>query len=245
METRKMKTTTTLVAQIPAGIEIDVLVDKDGTVYAPIFNLPFAVASARVTTPTEPASSGKTKKAPVEEPEEESEEGAEDGYTEEELMELSVSQLRDICKDLEIDPDETEGKNTHKKLRLLILESPEEAEEEPAPPVKKGKKAPVEEEPEEEEEPKPKAKKKPVVEEEEEEEAPKPKSKKGKKEELVDAADLNVGDEVSVFWATLDDWFNGEVKSKKGGKISIVYEDGETEIIDPKIHTKIKLVPAV
>lgn len=54
-------------------------------------------------------------------------------YTEKELIEKDVKELEAICKSLGIDPSKTEGRNTNKKLRLLILENGggavEEAEE--------------------------------------------------------------------------------------------------------------------
>jgi hypothetical protein len=81
-------------------------------------------------------------------------------------------------------------------------------------------------------------------EEEEVEEAPKAK-KKAKaepKEELVDASDLSVGDEVSVYWTKLKDWFNGKVSKVSKGVVTVKYEDGASEIIDAKQHTKIKLI---
>ena len=81
---------------------------------------------------------------------------------------------------------------------------------------------------------------------EEEEEKPAKKSpkkggKKEPKEELVDVDDLEVGDRVSVYWGDEDkDWFDGEVKSIKKGKVVIAYDDDTEEPIDPEVHTKIK-----
>lgn len=83
------------------------------------------------------------------------------------------------------------------------------------------------------------------------EKKPAPAAKKGvakkgapaKKEKLVDVEDLEVGDAVSVYWDDDNqDWFNGEVKSIKKGKVTIKYEDGSEDVIDPEIHTKIKLL---
>jgi hypothetical protein len=86
-------------------------------------------------------------------------------YTEEELMDVAtfpVTKLLKICEERGIDIPK-EGKNTNKKLRLLIIDAQkdvvdeEEEEEDPmvdadTPPVKKaGKKAPVVDEEEEEE----------------------------------------------------------------------------------------------
>ena len=80
---------------------------------------------------------------------------------------------------------------------------------------------------------------------EEEDEKPSkksPKSKK-KKEDLVDADDLEVGDRVSVWWDDDNqEWFDGEVKSIKKGKVTIAYDDDTEEVIDPEVHTKIKRI---
>lgn len=68
------------------------------------------------------------------------------------------------------------------------------------------------------------------------------KSKRGKKEEdLVSVSDLEVGDRVSVWWDDDNqEWFDGEVKSIKKGKVVIAYDDDTEEPIDPEVHTKIK-----
>lgn len=73
----------------------------------------------------------------------------------------------------------------------------------------------------------------------------KPAGKRGKKdaEKLVDVADLEVGDRVSVWWD--DDnqaWYDGEVKSIKRGKVTIAYDDETEDVIDPEVHTKIKRI---
>lgn len=60
-------------------------------------------------------------------------------------------------------------------------------------------------------------------------------------EELVDVEDLEVGDRVSVWWDDDNkEWFDGEVKSIKKGKVIIAYDDDTEEAIDKEIHTKIK-----
>ena len=65
--------------------------------------------------------------------------------------------------------------------------------------------------------------------------------KKSKKEELVEADDLEVGDRVSVYWNDENkEWYDGEVDSIKKGKVHVAYDDGSDDFIDPKIHTKIK-----
>lgn len=80
-----------------------------------------------------------------------------------------------------------------------------------------------------------------------EEEKPAPKKspkrgvKKSKDEDLVAPEDLEVGDRVSVWWDDDNqEWFDGEVKSIKKGKVTIAYDDDTEEVIDPEVHTKIK-----
>lgn len=64
---------------------------------------------------------------------------------------------------------------------------------------------------------------------------------KKKDEALVSPEDLEVGDRVSVWWDDDNqEWFDGEVKSIKKGKIVIAYDDDTEEAIDPEVHTKIK-----
>lgn len=73
--------------------------------------------------------------------------------------------------------------------------------------------------------------------------APKKTAKRGKKKEdnLVAPEDLEVGDRVSVWWNDDNqEWFDGEVKSIKKGKVTIAYDDDTEEVIDPEVHTKIK-----
>ena len=66
-------------------------------------------------------------------------------------------------------------------------------------------------------------------------------AKRGKKEDLVELDDLEVGDRVSVWWDDDNqDWFDGEVKSIKKGKVTIAYDDDTEDVIDPEVHTKIK-----
>lgn len=73
--------------------------------------------------------------------------------------------------------------------------------------------------------------------------APKKQRVKKSKEEddLVSIKDLEVGDRVSVWWDDDNqEWFDGEVKSIKKGKVTIAYDDDTEEAIDPEVHTKIK-----
>lgn len=123
MKIGKIKPTATVVAQFAAGVEVEAI-QHEGKVFMPVIGLgEFATkesasevsASAATTTKTESPISGE-KPAPKKETNSESKE-----YTEDELMEMSVKDLSKICKELNVDPDEYEGKNTNKKLRNLIL----------------------------------------------------------------------------------------------------------------------------
>ena len=294
----KIKPSATLVAQFPAGVEVDAI-QHEGRIFMPV------VSMGEFATTEEPAPAKKDEPAPSKPaapaPESKSAKTASSGktYTEDELMEMDTKSLLKMCKEMGIDPDATDGKNTNKKLRTLILSAQEEggdgdnneeteetASEENSELVgqvgeiledfdagKKNKKKAISaivalgedvdadavtelvegfeddadadiddvakkiadviaggaEESEEEEEEKP-AKK-----------SPKKGGKKEPKEELVDVDDLEVGDRVSVYWDDENkDWFDGEVKSIKKGKVVIAYDDDTEEPIDPEVHTKIK-----
>lgn len=294
----KIKPSATLVAQFPAGVEVDAI-QHEGRIFMPV------VSMGEFATTEEPAPAKKDEPAPSKPAapasESKSTKTASSGktYTEDELMEMDTKSLLKMCKEMGIDPDATDGKNTNKKLRTLILSAQEEsgdgdnneeteetASEENSELVgqvgeiledfdagKKNKKKTISaivalgedvdadavtelvegfeddadadiddvakkiadviaggaEEPEEEEEEKP-AKK-----------SSKKGGKKEPKEELVDVADLEVGDRVSVYWNDENkDWFDGEVKSIKKGKVVIAYDDDTEEPIDPEVHTKIK-----
>ena len=298
----KIKPSATLVAQFPAGVEVDAI-QHEGRIFMPV------VSMGEFATTEEPAPTKKDEPAPSKPAapasESKSAKTASSGktYTEDELMEMDTKSLLKMCKEMGIDPDATDGKNTNKKLRTLILSAQEEGgdgddneeteettTEENSELVgqvgeiledfdagKKNKKKAIsaivalgedvdtdaiaelvegfeddadadiddvakkiadviaggveesEEEEEEEEEEKP-AKK-----------SPKKGGKKEPKEELVDVDDLEVGDRVSVYWDDENkDWFDGEVKSIKKGKVVIAYDDDTEEPIDPEVHTKIK-----
>ena len=295
----KIKPSATLVAQFPAGVEVDAI-QHEGRIFMPV------VSMGEFATTEEPAPTKKDEPAPSKPAapasESKSAKTASSGktYTEDELMEMDTKSLLKMCKEMGIDPDATDGKNTNKKLRTLILSAQEEggdgdnneeteetASEENSELVeqvgeiledfdagKKNKKKAISaivalgedvdadavtelvegfeddadadiddvakkiadviaggaEEPEEEEEEEKPAKK-----------SPKKGGKKESKEELVDVDDLEVGDRVSVYWNDENkDWFDGEVKSIKKGKVVIAYDDDTEEPIDPEVHTKIK-----
>ena len=296
----KIKPSATLVAQFPAGVEVDAI-QHEGRIFMPV------VSMGEFATTEEPAPAKKDEPAPSKPAapasESKSAKTASSGktYTEDELMEMDTKSLLKMCKEMGIDPDATDGKNTNKKLRTLILSAQEEggdgddneeteettSEEnnelveqvgeilEDFDAGKKNKKKAISaivalgedvdadavtelvegfeddadadiddvakkiadviaggaEEPEEEEEEEEKPAKK----------SPKKGGKKEPKEELVDVDDLEVGDRVSVYWDDENkDWFDGEVKSIKKGKVVIAYDDDTEEPIDPEVHTKIK-----
>ena len=295
----KIKPSATLVAQFPAGVEVDAI-QHEGRIFMPVVSMgefaateESAPAKKDEPAPSKPASSASEGK---------SAKPAKSGktYTEDELMEMDTKSLLKMCKEMGIDPDATDGKNTNKKLRTLILsaqeeggdgDNNEETEETSASEENNELVAQVGEILEDFDAGK-KNKKKAIsaivalgedvdtdaiaelvegfeddadadiddvakkiadviaggVEESEEEEeeksakkSPKKGGKKEPKEELVDVDDLEVGDRVSVYWDDENkDWFDGEVKSIKKGKVVIAYDDDTEEPIDPEVHTKIK-----
>lgn len=123
----KIKPTATIVAQFAAGVEIDAI-QHEGKMYLPVVGMgEFATKdtdSTRTTEPSAPApKGGSEKKKPSKEETAETKQ-----YTEDELMEMETKELLKLCKSMGIDPDDTEGKNTNKKLRKLVLAAQEEAD---------------------------------------------------------------------------------------------------------------------
>lgn len=276
----KMKPVATIVAQFAAGVEVEAI-QHDGKVFLPVIGL----GEFAKDDDDAPAHHTPTTAAPASKKEDKGDDTtASKVYTEDELMDTNTKELMRICKDeFGIDPNDTEGKNTNKKLRKLILDAQEngdggeeEPEEEPADKVadlledfdagKKNKKKTIaaivalcDEDVDED-------KVTELVDHFEEdadadldetakdiadvlngkvEKKPAKKSpKRGKKkedEDLVDVDDLEVGDRVSVWWDDDNqDWFDGEVKSIKKGKVTIAYDDDTEDVIDPEVHTKIK-----
>lgn len=137
----KIKPTTQLIAQFFAGVEVEAI-NHDGKVFLPVINIADFGIGVSGETPTEPTPSTKkekksepapSKKAKKQEPadEDDDDDNEEEGglYTEEELSEMSTKDLLALCKKMGIDPDATDGKNTNKKLRNLILEAQEEGDD--------------------------------------------------------------------------------------------------------------------
>lgn len=302
----KMKPVATIVAQFAAGVEVEAI-QHDGKVFLPVIGL-----GEFATKDDAPAYHTPTTAAPTSKKEEDKGDDTTTSkvYTEDELMDTDTKELMRICKDeFGIDPNDTEGKNTNKKLRKLILDAQEndgneETDEEEAPVTKKPSKSAKSDKKDDDEEEEDgddltdkvadlledfdagkKNKKKTIsaivalcdddvdedkitelIEHFEEdgdadldetakdiadvlngkvEKKPAKKSpKRGKKsedEDLVDADDLEVGDRVSVWWDDDNqEWFDGEVKSIKKGKVIIAYDDDTEDAINPEVHTKIK-----
>lgn len=141
----KIKPTTQLIAQFFAGAEVEAI-NHDGKVFLPVINIADLGIGVSGETPTEPTPATKkekksepapepapSKKAKKQEPadEDDDDDNEEEGglYTEEELSEMSTKDLLALCKKMGIDPDATDGKNTNKKLRNLILEAQEEGDD--------------------------------------------------------------------------------------------------------------------
>lgn len=302
----KMKPVATIVAQFAAGVEVEAI-QHDGKVFLPVIGL-----GEFASKDDAPAHSTSTTAAPTSKKEEKGDDTTTSKvYTEDELMDTDTKELMRICKDeFGIDPNDTEGKNTNKKLRKLILDAQEnggneEPEEEPADkkPSKKSKSEKKDDDEGdgdgdnddditdkvadllEDFDAGKKNKKKTIssivalgdddVDEDKvtelvdhfeedsdadldetakdiadvlngkvEKKPAKKSPKRGKKkedEDLVDVDDLEVGDRVSVWWDDDNqEWFDGEVKSIKKGKVTIAYDDDTEDVIDPEVHTKIK-----
>lgn len=307
----KMKPVATIVAQFAAGLEVEAI-QYDGKMFLPVVNL--GEFSTKDETPThhveaeavapesKDGDKSKTTSAPH-------------IYTNDELMDTDTKELMRICKDeFGIDPNDTEGKNTNKKLRGLILKAQEDeggsaddVDEDTSDdePVKKpSEKSPSKKDDEKEVDNNDdltdsvaelledfdagkKNKKKTiaaivaladddddvdkdkvaelvdhfeddaeadldevakdiadVLTGKKETKPTKKSSKRDKKkedEDLIDVDDLEVGDRVSVWWNDDNqEWFDGEVKSIKKGKVTIAYDDDTEDVIDPEVHTKIK-----
>lgn len=120
----KIKPTATIVAQFAAGVEVEAI-QHDGKMFLPIVGMgEFATkgdaptsAPAKKSEPTPEVAETNDKKSEAKS----AKDTADKKYTEDELMEMSTKDLLKMCKAMGIDPDDTDGKNTNKKLRNLIL----------------------------------------------------------------------------------------------------------------------------
>ena len=144
----KIKPTATLVAQYPANCEVDAI-EHDGRLFLPVVSLgaftptkeedpkPVKKSAPTFEEATREPAAASPAPAPAASGAEVSEDDAQDElpvYAERDLMEMPTKELLAICDKLGIDPDAQEGKNTNKKLRLLILDAQEGTK-----PAKKGK----------------------------------------------------------------------------------------------------------
>lgn len=133
----KIKPTATLVAQYPANCEVDAI-EHDGRLFLPVVSLgaftPTKEEDPKPTKKSAPTFEEATREpaavspAPAVSEAEVSEDDTQDEllvYAERDLMEMPTKELLAICEKLGIDPDAQEGKNTNKKLRLLILDAQE------------------------------------------------------------------------------------------------------------------------
>lgn len=301
----KMKPVATIVAQFAAGVEVEAI-QHDGKVFLPVIGLgEFATKGDDA-----PAHHTPTTAAPTSKNEDKGDDTTTSKvYTEDELMDTDTKELMRICKDeFGIDPNDTDGKNTNKKLRMLILDAQENGDgvdktKEEAPTTKKPSKSAKSDKKDDDEDGDgddltdkvadlledfdagKKNKKKTIaaivalgdddvdedkvtelvehfdedgdadldetakdivdvlngkVEKKPAKKSPK-RGKKNEDEDLVDVDDLEVGDRVSVWWDDDNqEWFDGEVKSIKKGKVTIAYDDDTEDVIDPEINTKIK-----
>lgn len=133
----KIKPTATLVAQYPANCEVDAI-EHDGRLFLPVVSLgaftptkeedPKPVKKSAPTFEEATREPAAVSPAPAVSEAEVSEDDTQDElpvYAERDLMEMPTKELLAICEKLGIDPDAQEGKNTNKKLRLLILDAQE------------------------------------------------------------------------------------------------------------------------
>lgn len=148
----KIKPTATLVAQYPANCEVDAI-EHDDRLFLPVVSLgaftptkeedpkPVKKSAPTFEEATREPAAASPAPAPAASGAEVSEDDAQDElpvYAERDLMEMPTKELLAICDKLGIDPDAQEGKNTSKKLRLLILDA-QEGTKPSAKPAKKGK----------------------------------------------------------------------------------------------------------
>ena len=152
MKTGKIKPVATIVAQFAAGVEVDAI-QHEGKLFLPVMNLlDFGSVEPAPSKEVAEKPAKKSAPAPVVEDEEEEEEAPKtkatkasaDVYTEDALMEMDTKAIVKILTAFGIDPDDTEGKNTNKKLRKLVLDAQKKGGA--APAAKKAVKEEVAEE---------------------------------------------------------------------------------------------------
>ena len=118
----KIKPTATIVAQFAAGVEVEAI-QHEGKMFLPIVGMGEFATKGDDTKPATKKSEPTPEVAETKSEAKSSKDTADKKYTEDELMEMSTKDLLKMCKSMGIDPDATDGKNTNKKLRNLILEA--------------------------------------------------------------------------------------------------------------------------
>ena len=119
----KIKPTATIVAQFAAGVEVEAI-QHEGKMFLPIVGMgEFATKGDAPTSAPAKKSEPTPEVAETKSEAKSAKDTADKKYTEDELMEMSTKDLLKMCKSMGIDPDDTDGKNTNKKLRNLILEA--------------------------------------------------------------------------------------------------------------------------
>lgn len=223
-----LKPVATLVAQVQAGTEVQAVVDN-GILYLPVMDLGTVLDSSstptkETTTTTKPA----PKKAPAK--------AVKETPKKDEKVYDSVLSILEAIDEGDLDEKQSlaelvsvtgfDEKFCSEHLNAFLDDSEADIDEmtktiEAGPKVAK-KKAP-----------RGKAKIEEAVTEEEES------SEKVVGEE-VSVEELAIGDKVDVYWDEFEDTFSGEVVKITKGKPYVKYdEDGETEVVDTKAHTKI------
>lgn len=124
MELGKIRPTATIVAQFASGVDVTAIC-HEGKIFLPVIGGDFI--KSETTAPTKTTEPVKESSEKVEQKKDSKKESK--VYTEDELMEMATKDLLKMCKAMGIDPDDTEGKNTNKKLRTLILEAQEGEDE--------------------------------------------------------------------------------------------------------------------
>ena len=127
MQIAKINPNATIVAQFPAGVDVEAI-QHEGKLYLPVVTLgEFATKESAPTKSENTEKSASKKEAPKSEDKGKSKDTK--VYTENELMDMSVKELNGILSDLDVNPDDFDGKNTNKKLRNLILKAQGEQED--------------------------------------------------------------------------------------------------------------------
>ena len=306
MQIGKIKPVATIVAQFAAGVEVEAI-QHEGKLFLPVTTMgDFASKESAPEVEDD-----------VEETEKPSKKSAASSaikvYSEDELMEMDVKEMKKILKELGIDPDDFDGKNTNKKLRKLIIdaqagsETSDDEDDDDEKPAKKSKTAKKDDSEDDDDDDdvidkvadildeydggkintkkattkltsllsapaekvsklldafdddddvdidtwaKKFVKKFATVEDDDDDEDEKSSKKKkaGKKDKssknLVEIEDLQKGDRVNVYWADKEnmDWYKGTVKSVKGDKVTIAYDDDTEDVLDPEVNTEIELL---